>query len=83
MTIQPMILALLDQCLGLRGRALHFTSETPLLGAIPELDSLALVNVLTGIEERFGLIVADDDIDGSVFATVGSLTHFVQTRLPD
>jgi acyl carrier protein len=45
MTIQPKILALLDHCLGLRGRGLYFTAETPLLGAIPELDSLALVKL--------------------------------------
>jgi len=82
MTIERDVLALLDQALCLGGRAQSFTATTALLGALPELDSLAMTHLITGIEERFGFIVADDEIDGSVFASVGSLTAFVMTRLP-
>ena len=56
-------------------------SGSPLLGAIPELDSMAVVTVLTMLEERFGFTVADDEIDGSAFATVGSLVDFVKSKL--
>jgi len=56
-------------------------ADTPLLGAVPELDSMAVVAILTMIEERFGLIVEDDEVDGSVFASVGSLSHFVESKL--
>ncbi len=82
MTVEQEILSALDLALGLKGRALRFTPETRLLGALPELDSLAMTHLITEIEQRFGLIVADDEIDGSLFATVGSLTAFVQARLP-
>ncbi len=67
--------------LSLNGRTAGFTTATPLLGAIPELDSMAVVALITGMEERFGIIVDDDDIDGSIFATVGSLVDFVEAKL--
>ncbi len=54
---------------------------TPLLGAIPELDSMAVVNVITALEERFGISVADDEIGAATFATLGSLSAFVEQKL--
>jgi acyl carrier protein len=57
------------------------TAATPLLGAIPELDSMAVVSVLTAIEERFGIVVDDDEVDGRTFASVASLAAFVQGKL--
>lgn len=73
-------LAVLDDVLGLKGRARRFTDSTPLLGAVPELDSMAVVSVLTALEDRFGFEVEDDEIDGSTFATVGSLVEFVRGK---
>lgn len=55
--------------------------STTLLGAIPELDSMAVVNVLTALEEHFGFTIADDEIDASAFATLGSLSAFVEQKL--
>ncbi len=75
------VLSILDEVLGLKGRASTFTLETPLLGAIPELDSMAVVGLIAMIEERFGFFVEDDEIDGSSFATVGTLVAFVQGKL--
>lgn len=69
---------ILDDVLSLGGRAQAFGPDTPLLGAIPELDSMAVVGLITAIEERFGISIADDEIDGSVFATFGSLSAFVE-----
>ena len=81
MTVQPEIKKILDEVLSLKGRLMSAATDTPLLGAVPELDSMAVVAILTMIEERFGLIVEDDEVDGSVFATVGSLSHFVESKL--
>lgn len=75
------LLRLIDEVLSLRGRALSFRRETPLLGGVPELDSMAVVSLITGLEETFGLAVDDDDLDGSTFATVGSLADFVGRKL--
>lgn len=81
MNILQEVLHVVDEVLGLNGRSATFTRETPLLGAIPELDSMAVVTLITSLEEQFGLVVDDDDIDGSTFATVGSLSDFVSSKL--
>lgn len=72
---------LLDEVLSLGGRAQKFDSGTALLGAIPELDSMAVVSLITTMEERFGIVVDDDEISGDTFASVGSLTDFVDAKL--
>lgn len=54
---------------------------TPLLGSVAELDSMAVVSILTALEERFGFAVDDDEVDGRTFASVGSLAKFVQDKL--
>lgn len=56
-------------------------AETPLLGSIPELDSMAVVSILTALEERFGFVVDDDEVEGQTFATVGTLSRFVEGKL--
>lgn len=77
MNIEREVLAVLDEVLSLKGRSATFSRQTPLLGAIPELDSMAVVSLITALEDRFGMIVDDDDIGGDTFATVGSLVDFV------
>lgn len=81
MNAQVEVLRVLDDVLGLEGRGNAFTRETPLLGAISELDSMAVVSVITALEEQLGIAVDDDDIDGQTFATVGSLVDYVSGKL--
>lgn len=81
MNISQEVLRVIDEVLSLNGRSATFTRDTPLLGAVPELDSMAVVALITTLEEQFGLVVDDDDIDGSTFETVGSLTDFVSGKL--
>ena len=80
MTVQADVLRVLDDVLSLGGRSASFTADTPLLGAIPELDSMAVVTLITTLEEQFGIVVDDDDIDGDTFATVGALVAFVSAK---
>ena len=80
MDIQKEVLSLLDEVLSLDGRGLTFDADTPLLGSVAELDSMAVIAVIQEIELRFEIIVPDDEVDGSSFATVGSVVEFV-TRL--
>ncbi|WP_313951001.1 acyl carrier protein [Accumulibacter sp.] len=81
MEIKSEVVAVLDEVLSLKGRASEFALDTPLLGAIPELDSMAVVALITTLEERFGFTVDDDEIDGSVFASLATLIDFVQGKL--
>ena len=81
MNVTQEVLRVLDEVLSLGGRAESFTRDTPLLGAIPELDSMAVVSLITSMEDQLGIVVDDDDIDGATFATVGSLVDFVSAKL--
>ena len=81
MDTQREVLQVLDEILALKGRTANMTRATPLLGAIPELDSMAIVAVITTLEERFGFTVNDDELDGASFATIGALTDFVSAKL--
>ena len=81
MDVQAEVLRVLDEVLSLKGRGLAFTRETHLLGAIPELDSMAVVTLITTLEEQLGIVVDDDEIDGDTFATVGALADFVAAKL--
>lgn len=81
MDIKTEVLAILDEVLSLKGRSSTFNLDTALLGAIPELDSMAVVALITSMEERFGFFVEDDEIDGAAFATVGTLVDFVRGKL--
>jgi acyl carrier protein len=71
----------LASVLNLGDRVARLDAASPLLGAVPELDSMAVVSVLTALEERFGFTIDDDDVDGSTFATVGHLVTFVEGKL--
>jgi acyl carrier protein len=75
------VLRILDEVLSLNGRSASFSRETPLLNAIPELDSMAVVSLITALEEQFGIVFGDDEIDGATFASLGSLTDFVDAKL--
>ena len=81
MDIQAQVLAVLDEILSLQGRSAEMNSDTPLLGAVPELDSMAVVGVIGAIEERFEVYFDDDEIDGSTFETVGSLVEAVRAKV--
>ena len=72
--------SVLDETLSLGQRAYELQPDSPLLGALPELDSQAVLNVLMGLEEKFGITIEDDDVSGDVFATFGSLADLVARK---
>lgn len=82
MDVQREVVAIVGRVLDLGERSGAFGRETRLLGSIPELDSMAAATLLTSLEEHFGIIIADDEIDGSTFATIGALVEFVEAKLP-
>jgi acyl carrier protein len=55
--------------------------ESRLLGSVPELDSMAVVNIIAGLEEQFGFVIHDDEISADIFETLGSLAAFVDQKL--
>lgn len=73
--------AILESALGKRAMPRNLQDSTPLLGSIPELDSMAVLSVLTQIQEDLGCEIEDDEIEASIFETFGSLRRFVQAKL--
>ena len=71
----------LRSALQLGDRADRLNAASGLLGSIPEFDSMAVVTVLTMLEEEFGITVADDEISADVFETVGTLVEFVERKV--
>lgn len=72
---------ILRDTLNLGARADQLSGESPLLGGLPEFDSMAVVGVVAMIEEDFGIIIEDDEMSADVFATVGSLSTFVSQKI--
>ena len=76
-TVETTVRAVLADVLGLSAeRVAAFEPTTPLFGALPELDSMAVAGVLTELEDRLGILIDDDDIDGDTLETFGALTEF-------
>jgi len=72
---------ILTDVLGLKpGQADAFTAETGLFGHLPELDSMAVAGLLTEIEDRLGILIEDEDVDGDLLGDYGSLLAFVSAR---
>lgn len=55
--------------------------DTALLGAVPEFDSMAVVTILTTLEEQFGIMIDDDEVDISIFEDVDALVRFVEEKV--
>jgi acyl carrier protein len=68
--------------LGLQDRAGSLNASTGLLGELPELDSLAVVELITALEDRFGFEADEADVTAEVFETLGSLAGFVEANRP-
>lgn len=71
----------LADVLNVRPHTISPREDFALLGNIPELDSMAVISMITALEERFGIVVDDDEISASTFETLGSLTRFVDRKL--
>jgi len=81
MSLVEEIRTLIRDVLVLGDSADSFDASTPLLGAIPEFDSMAVVSIITALEEEYGCEVDDDEISADVFETIGSLASFVESKL--
>jgi acyl carrier protein len=73
--------AVVVSTLGLEARADTLDGATPLLGSVPELDSMAVLELVAALEGRFGIRFEDQDLTGDVFETIGSLAGFVDSKI--
>lgn len=81
MTTFEQVRQIIGEVLQLGDRTASLTPETTLLGNIPEFDSMAVVSVITALEDQMGILVEDDDISGETFETLANLSEFVESKL--
>lgn len=74
------VIRIVVEVLGLERSGRAIDSATKLLGSLPEFDSMAVVAILTAIEDEFGLSIADDEVDAELFESVATLAAFVDTK---
>ncbi|MBL4584188.1 MAG: hypothetical protein JKX83_06185 [Pseudomonadales bacterium] len=80
MSIGSDVTEMLRSALQLDEALVQLNSDSGLLGVIPEFDSLAVVTVLTALEDHYGFIIEDDEVEASTFETVGSFIQFVEDK---
>jgi acyl carrier protein len=80
MDLQEEVKTIVIDVLSLGPAGASLTEHSALLGSIPELDSMAVVQLIGALEEQFGFAIDDDEISAATFATLGSLTDFVRLK---
>ena len=79
--VEATLRAVLSDVLGLeRARVAQFREETPLFGALPEFDSMAVAGLLTELEERLGILIEDHEVDADMMETFGALLNFARNK---
>ena len=79
--VEATLRAVLADVLGLdRARVAQFREETPLFGALPEFDSMAVAGLLTELEERLGILIEDHEVDADMMETFGALLNFARNK---
>jgi acyl carrier protein len=72
--------SVLASVLGIEDRADSLTADTQLFGALPELDSMAVTELVVALEQKFGITLDDDEVTGEVFETLGSLAALIDAK---
>ncbi len=80
--VERVVRGVLRDVLGIsQTRVDAFDAETELFGSLPELDSMAVAGLLTEMEDRLGIVIDDDDVDGDMLATFGALCAFAASKV--
>jgi len=81
MAVLDDVKSILGDVLQIGDRINELDESSGLIGVIPEFDSMAVVAVMTAIEEHYGIAIDDDEVTADTFETVGSLSTFVEEKL--
>jgi acyl carrier protein len=81
-TIEQTVRDVIRDVLGVsQSRVDLFDQNTALFGSLPELDSMAVANLLTELEDRLGIIIDDEDVDGDMLGDLGGLVSFAVRKV--
>ena len=75
------VIGIIGDVLQIGDRTATFDASTQLLGSLPEFDSMAVVSILTALEDNFGVYIDDDEVSADIFETVGKLHEFVASKV--
>ena len=79
--VEQTLRTVLADTLGLdRAQVAAFRASTPLFGALPEFDSIAVAALLTALEERLGILIEDHEVDADMMETFGALLTFARAK---
>ncbi len=79
--IEQRLYGVLADVLGLSPeRVATLSSATALFGSMPELDSMAVAGLLTEVEDHFHIIIDDEDVNGDMLESVGSLMDYIASK---
>lgn len=79
--VEATVRAVLGDVLGLGAqRTAALEAASPLFGALPELDSMAVAGLLTELEDRLDIIIEDDEVDGELLENFGALVAFAEKK---
>jgi acyl carrier protein len=81
MDVTDKVRNILRDALQLGAKANSLGPQSGLLGSLPEFDSMAVVGVLTMIEDEFGITIEDDEVSADIFETLGTLANFVTSKV--
>lgn len=80
--VERIVRGVLRDVLGIsQARVDKFDADTELFGSLPELDSMAVAGLLTELEDRLGIVIDDDDVDGEMLASFGALCAFAADKV--
>ncbi|MYB89718.1 MAG: acyl carrier protein [Proteobacteria bacterium] len=75
------VLEVLAESLPLPETTYEMGEQAPLLGTIPELDSMAITGIIAGLEKNFGVVFDEEDLDAKAFQTVGILRDLIASKM--
>jgi len=79
--IENTLRSVLADVLGLDpAKVARFDESTPLFGALPEFDSMAVAGLLTELEERLGILIEDHEVDADMMESFGALLNFARNK---
>lgn len=79
--IDATLRAVLRDVLGLPdAQVAELDESSPLFGALPEFDSMAVAGLLTELEERLGILIEDHEVDADMLESFGSLLTFARAK---
>jgi acyl carrier protein len=79
--VEARIKRIIVEKLELGTKTKQLTFETPLIDGGLNMDSINVLELISLIEEEFGIVVGDEDMNIELLGNIGSLAAYVRTQM--